>query len=221
MKTLRIFMCASMAVILSSCLVTRQEVRDSVRRDPVTPEQQSRANIEVRYQEVEEQMRQMNGRVEAVENSLNILSADRSGGRIEQQNEKKALQEKLKIYEEALSKLEAQYLLLAQKVEALQVSQASVVTRGGRSGATTKNSFQMAEEEYSKKKWKEAIVAYEKYRSDNPKGRHYGEATYKIGAAFHELSMKTEAKAFYSEVAEKFPRSEWAKRANQRLKTLK
>jgi len=72
-----------------------------------------------------------------------------------------------------------------------------------------------------KKHWKEAIVAYEKYRSTNPTGKRYAEATYKIGASFHELGMKSEAKAFYAEVVEKFPKGEWAKKSNGRLKALK
>jgi TolA-binding protein len=33
--------------------------------------------------------------------------------------------------------------------------------------------------------------------------------------------MKGEAKSFYAEVVEKNPKSEWAKKAEQRLKTLK
>lgn len=205
--------------ILSGCLVTRQEVRESVRREPLTPEQQARSNSEVRYQEVDEQMRQLLGRIETLENSVNVLNADKSGSRIEQQNEKKALQEKLKIYEEALGRLESQYLQLAQKLESMQ-QQSTSASKNSRS-SSNKGTFDTAETEFGKKRWKEAIVAFEKYRSTNPSGRRYGEATYKIGAAFHELSMKNEAKAFYSEVVEKFPKSDWAKKATQRLKTLK
>jgi TolA-binding protein len=35
------------------------------------------------------------------------------------------------------------------------------------------------------------------------------------------LGMKVEARAFYTEVAEKFPKSSWAKQAKQRLQALK
>jgi TolA-binding protein len=109
-----------LSLSLAGCLVTRQEVRDSVRREPLTPEQQSKAQSEIRNQELEQQLREMNGRIETLENSLNMVNAQKSGANIEQQNEKKAQQEKLKIYEEAIGKLETQYLLLAQKLEALQ-----------------------------------------------------------------------------------------------------
>lgn len=204
---------------ISGCLVTRQDVRNSVKSEPLTPEQQRRSSSEVRMQEVDEQMRQMNGRIEVLENSMNMLNADKSGSQIERDNERKVLTEKLKIYEETLTKLDQQYLLLSQKVEALQM--ALTAKPSGKASETDKNSFEQAEDEFGKKKWKEAIVAFEKYRTLNPKGKKYGEATYKIGSSFNELGMKTEAKAFYSEVIEKFPKSDWAKKAQQRLKTMK
>jgi TolA-binding protein len=216
------------AILLSGCLVTRQQVREGgapVKREAITPEQQQRVNSEIKYQEVEQQNRELLGRIETLENSVNVLNADKSGHRMEQQLDKKAMDEKLKIYEEAITKLETQYLALAQKTEALQLAVNSAAAAGSKNAAKPtgpeKSTFDGAEEDFSKKRWKEAIVSYEKYRSANPNGKRYAEATYKIGASFHELGMKTEAKAFYTEVVEKFPKSDWAKKSGQRLKTLK
>ncbi|MCB0349592.1 MAG: tetratricopeptide repeat protein [Bdellovibrionales bacterium] len=208
-----------MVLCLSGCLVTRQAVRDTVKSEPLSPEQQRRANAEVRLQETDEQLRMMYGRIESVENRVNILAADKTGSSIEELNARKDLNDKLKIYEEAITKLESQYLALAQKVEGLALAGSSS-SRSDKPSAN-KSSYQIAEEDFSRKKWKEAIVSFEKYRSMNPTGRHYHEATYKIGYAFHELGMKTEAKAFYAEVVEKFPRSDWAKKARARMKALK
>ena len=55
----------------------------------------------------------------------------------------------------------------------------------------------------------------------NPTGKRYAEASFKMGQSFQELGMKTEARSFYSEVLEKFPKSDWAKKANLHLKSLK
>ncbi len=221
MKNKKIILMA-MGLFLSGCLVTRQSIRENVKGEPLSPEQQRSANSEVRYQEMDEQMRLMHGRVESVEHSLSVLNADKSGSQVEALNSRKDLNEKLKIYEEAISKLETQYLTLAQKIEALELDRKSTAGTGSaNSKSSSKNSYELAEIEFSKKKWKEAIVAFEKYRSINSSGKHYGEATYKIGFSFQELGMKTEAKAFYAEVVEKYPRSDWAKKAQSRLKTLK
>ena len=71
------------------------------------------------------------------------------------------------------------------------------------------------------KKFKDAILAYQKYRDGNPKGRHYGEATFKMGVCFQEMGLKDEAKVFYEEVISKFPGSKDAKKAAVRAKQLK
>ena len=208
---------SAIVVILSGCLVTRQQVRESGKKP--TPEQQERTSAQMRYQELEEQMRFLNGKVETLENGLNNLTVERSSSLDKEDREKKNLQERLKIYEETLEKMESQYLLLAQKVEALKEQRASetVATSSG----AKKTSFQAAEDEFNKKNWKQAIVAYEKYRELNPGGKSYAEATYKIGVSFQELGMKMEAKVFFSEVVEKFPKSEFAKKSNFRMKSAK
>lgn len=210
------------AVITTGCLVTRQQVRETVKSEPLTAEQQRKSTEEVRYQEVDEQMRMLNGRVETLENSMNMLSADKSGSSVDRQNEKRALDEKLKIYEEAIAKLESQNLMLAQKVEAIQISLESKNAKPAKdSKRDPKNSFDAAADDFANKQWKEAIVSFEKYRSMNPNGKKYAEATYKMAASFQELGLKTEAKAFYSEVVEKYPKSEWAQKAKQTLKSIK
>ncbi|OFZ17839.1 MAG: hypothetical protein A2Z20_05665 [Bdellovibrionales bacterium RBG_16_40_8] len=209
----------ALSFFFTGCLVTRQEIRESAKGESLSAEQQRRANAEVRLQEVDEQIRHMTGRIETLENNLNITNKDKNESTMSWRNEQSVIQEKLKIFEEALSKLEEQSVMIAKKIEALQVAQATSSTKDSKS-SSTKGSFDSAESDFSKKKWKEAIVSFEKYRSSYPSGKHYGEATYKIGAAFNELGMRVEAKAFYSEVVEKFPKSDWAKKAKQRLKAL-
>ncbi len=213
----------ALELAVTGCLATRDEIREGVKAEPPTQEQQSIANNNVRYQELEEQTRKMMGRIETLENSMNILGADKTGTRSEQVAAKKATDEKLKILEDAVTKLENENVVLLQKLEALKTSQVSADSsaKEAKAAASKKSPFEQAEGEYQKRKWKESIVLYQKYRDTSPTGRHYAEASYKIGSAFHELGMKAEAKSFYAEVAEKFPRSEWAKKAAAKLKILK
>lgn len=210
---------------LVGCLVTRQEVRNSVKSESLTPEQERRTENTVRYQEIEEQIRDTTGRLETLENTVHILNAEKTGTGVDLRNERKSTQEKFKIFEEAITRLEAQNLLLQKRVDELQAAQAgsnsSAVGGSAGSSAVGKSTYDVAELNFTKKKWKEAIVAFEKYRSTNPTGKRYAEATYKIGSSFHELGMKTEAKVFYTEVIEKFGKTEWAKKSQKNLRVLK
>ena len=86
---------------------------------------------------------------------------------------------------------------------------------------TKKDTYDIAKEFFEKKDWKQAILNFQKYRDDNPKGVKLADATYKIGVSFQELGMKDEAKTFYDEVQVKYPKSEEARRAKIRLKGLK
>ena len=220
MKRLLFLKCGLM-LSLSGCLVTRQEVRNATKPSSISQEQVAKADLATNYQEADERIRQLNGRIETLENNINILQADKSGLQTESQAEKKLLNEKLKIYEEAISKLEVQLLALSQKVEILQTQNKSSSTGKANSNSAQLNSFDSAANEFSKKNWKESIVSFEKYRTLNPKGKRYGEATYKIGYSFQELGMTAESRAFYNEVIEKFPKTDWAQKARDRLKSLK
>lgn len=210
---------------LVGCLATRQEIRDTVKGEPPTQEQQVNANNEIRYRDLEEENRRLLGRIETLENSVNMLSADKTGARTEQAAAQKSTTEKLKILEEAVGKLENENAALLAKVEALKVSHATAEASAKESheakSESKKGAFDLAENEFQKKKYKESIVLFQKYRETNPAGKKYPEATYKIGVAFHELGMKSDAKAFYSEVTEKFPKSDWAKKATAKIKVLK
>src|SRR5690606_10237541 len=146
----------------------------------------ARADAQIRYQELEERVRELTGRLEVTENSVNILNASKSGSELEYQNQRRELEERLKIYEEAISKLEAKVLALEHKVASSGKGESSSPSR-------KKTTWETAEDEFNKKDWKAAIVAYEEYRKRNPKGRHYSDATFKIGVSFHELGMRAEA----------------------------
>jgi TolA-binding protein len=226
---LAFLLAAFFAAAISGCLATRDEIREGVKTEPPTAEQQQIANNQANYQELESQTRQLLGRVETLENGVGTLNTERSGARQDQVAHAKIVDEKIKILEDAITKLESEQAMLSQKLETMKASQAqaaadAATTKDTKSASSKRggaSSFEQADGEFTKKKWKESIVLFQKYRDTSPTGKKYAEATYKIGTAFQELGMKTEAKSFYSEVSEKFPATDWAKKATVRLKALK
>lgn len=216
---------------LSGCLKTREQLRgelpdNSLQRQSVQQQiDQAREAKEkaapggFKFEEIDEQMRQLNGRVDAIENHLSQLNAASGMEREAQSKARQGQDQKFVVYEEALKKLESQVQSLSQEVERLRPTAAPV--KAGSQAGGLKSSYDEGESLFSSKKWREAIVSYQKYRDGNPKGKFYSDATYKIGVAFQELGMKDEAKAFYEEVREKFPNSKEAKKAAVRMKSFK
>ena len=125
-----------------------------------------------------------------------------------------------------MKKLEAEVASLSEEVTHLKtpppppIPQPMSATKESAS-SKGRSAFDEGESLLSAKKYKEAIVAFQKYRDGNPKGRSYGDATYKIGVSFQELGLKDEAKTFFEEVTSKFPGSKEAKKAAARMKSLK
>ncbi len=221
-------------ILLAGCLKTRAEIdaektgqnqqrqtvaqQNTNRGDPVVREKAPPAGY--RFEEVDEQMRNLTGRVDSMENQLSQMQAARQGEKDGVGKDRQALEQKFSAYEDALKKMEAQLTALNEEVAKLKApppEPAPVVTAGGK----TKSIYDQGEELFNAKKWKEAIVDFQKYRDHTPKGKQYADATYKIGVCFQELGMKDEAKAFFEEVTGKYPGSKEAKKASFRMKNLK
>ena len=50
---------------------------------------------------------------------------------------------------------------------------------------------------FEKESYESAISEFQKYRDNNPKGKHYPEATFYIGQSFKNLKMPSEAEVFF------------------------
>jgi TolA-binding protein len=178
-----------------------------------------KAAATARFEEYDEQIRNLNGRMDTLENHLTQNSAAAQGEKASVTEMAKYTDQKFSAYEEELKKLDAKIAALSaelEKVKSQPAPAASTATAG-----KSKTSYDEAEGLFDAKKWKEAIVSYQKYRDQNPKGKMYADSTYKIGVCFQELKMKDEAKAFFEEVTAKFPKGKEAKKAAFRLKQLK
>lgn len=78
--------------------------------------------------------------------------------------------------------------------------------------------FLRAESYYSLKDYKKAIVDYSKFPEKYTRSTYMPKALYRIGQSFDALGMKDDAKGFYQELVEKFPKSPEAKKARSKAK---
>lgn len=211
---------------LVGCLQTRSAVKEQeekqVLKKQVATLQQSTADVSSRFQDLEDDMRKVNGRLEAVENRINQTSAKIEKGDSTVELKFKEQNEKMAAYREEITHLSTELENLKTQMATLQEEQkrAAAVTQQAVK-EKEKGPFSIAEEKFEQKNWKEAILDYEKYRKANPKGKQFPEATLKIGIAFQELGQGDVAQAFYEELVAKYPKSKEAGKAKTRLKNLK
>jgi TolA-binding protein len=215
------------AALTTGCLKTRAELEaeDSAnqmerqtQRQQAAPYKEKAPPTAYRFEEYDQQMREFSGKIESVEAQntqlYNLMKAERENTA----KEKQLQEQKILALEEAIKKNEA---ALQQQAEIIAQLKAPPPTPSTTASGKVKNGYEEGEELFNNRKWKEAIVSYQKYRDKNPKGKTYADATYKIGVCFQELGMKDEAKAFFDEVSEKYPKSKEAKKASFRMKSLK
>ncbi len=204
-------------------LMTRRDVRDveqkrQIQDQVVTQQQRTNADINNRLSDVDSDLRAMNGRIEVLENKVGQQSQDRDKNKNSFEQQQEEQNKKIQILQETVIKLQDQLNTLSAEMGNAKSNQNENVSSDK---ANKKDYLELAEERFKEKDWKRAILNYQKFRDANPHHKKFAEATLRIGASFHELGMKDEAKSFYDEVIAKFPNSLEAKKAKIRLKTLK
>lgn len=219
--------CSILPVFLLGCLRTRSDLMqesDQKRemKTQLSTLQQTAARDELRFQDYETQFRVMNGKIESLEHQLNEANTRHQETIKASDIERLKTEERLKLYEEALRSLEARSLQVSQELEQMR-REREVASSSAASNLKTaeKGSYKIADEAFTKKEWKTAIVGFQKYREGNPKGKNYASATLKIGVCFKELGMNSDAKPFFEEVIEKFPKVKEALQAKSHLKAIK
>ena len=203
---------------LSACLLTRSQVREQEKKNEL---QTKVAESEARYQDVDESVRTMRGRLEVLENERSLRQQE--ARRVEESRaiEQKRVDERFRLFQEALTSMEKQIKDLKVSIEDLKKKEIAAEKAAKAKPKKKQGIFERADEKFTQKKWKEAIIEYQKYRDKYPKGRRYRQATYMIGLSFHELGLKSEARSFYKEVVDKFPKTKTATQAKKQLKKLK
>jgi TolA-binding protein len=210
-------------IALSGCLKTRNDVKDGEQRQVMqqqtTSLQREAADTTNRVGDLQEQIRYLTGRVDVMENKQATAGSSADAALRASQQQNQDLNQKVAIMQEALTKMEAQVFQLNADIQALKAEKAAAAAQAAL--AAKKDPYESGQEFFAQKDWKKAILNYQKYRDQAPKGKNYAEATYRIGVSFQELGMKDEAKTFYDEVVNKFPKTDQARRAKTRLKSLK
>lgn len=213
---------ASMAITTSGCLVTRSEMssqeQTKINNQKMAENQKEQAE---QKPDPEEVMRQLIGRIEVLEAQMNQFKAEKAQAALTPATPSVDAQT-FQTMQEAMIKLEDKM----QKIEAEKQAATAAAAAKANAEEELKNQskfspFQVAEVHFKNKEWKKAILSYQKYSEDNPKGKLVAESKYKIGVSFQELGLKDEAIAFYEEVVAQFPATEIGKKAKFRLTQIK
>jgi outer membrane protein assembly factor BamD (BamD/ComL family) len=192
-------------------LQTRSALRDQPGQAPkISPQQQKAAEEAIQKDNLDKEFRELYGRIEAVENQIKIVSDG----------------EKTKALETRVAQMETEMNLLRDTLSELNAKakkDAQMLSSDQRALIEKKNKPTVLEEatkHFEDKKWEDAILAYEEYRKTNPKGKEYAEATLKIGLCFQNMGLKDDAKVFFKEVVDKYPKTKEADTAKTKLKKL-
>jgi len=216
---------------LPACLQTREEIQkeneERQLKEQVSSIQKSHADADMRYNDLENEIRVVSGRVEVVEHNQQVYH---QSDRQEMEGIKKAIDaqnEKIKLIEQHLDQMDAR---LNQTIQTLANSPGPAAGSGSATNAqgaveTGKKGdakiYSEGEALFSRKEFKKALVKFQSYREKNSKGQKAAEATYKIGVCLVELGLKKEAKEIYQETIENYPGTPSAKKAKFRLTQLK
>lgn len=206
-----LFLLLGLGLMQTGCLMTRNEAneRKVTVQDQVQTLQKTNADQATRFADIDSDMRAMTGRIEVLENRVAQYQAQ-SQDNVKAQD----LERKITLLQEEITRLNTVMENLNAEMAGLKAgASAKIPDPTGKKGA-----FEIAEEYFGKKEWKKAVLAYQKFRDENPKSKRFPTATLRIGQSFQELGMKDDAKTFFDEVIAKYPSSSEAKQAKTLLK---
>lgn len=210
-------------VFLSGCLKTRSEVSDTDQKavhSKKNVENQMEAQVtlaQVPVEEKDELIRNLNGRVEVLENQLTALVKEKASLTSQDSQKIVLLQEALAKMEAQLHKFETESAPPTENEAAKSSDEAAGKTVVSKKLGT----YESAEHYFTKREWKKAILNFQKYTDESPRGKNVPDAKYKIGVCFQELGMKEEAMAFYEEVVANHSKTQAGKNSKARLGSLK
>lgn len=250
-KLLKIGAFIILPLTFSACLQTRSEVGENEQSQVYSKKNsgnQKQAEVESQLNqkgagtqavdERDELIRTLNGRVENLENQIAATNKEKSAASTQDAQKIVLLQEALAKMEAQIKNLEAQQIQAKAQQEAAAVAAKNapaeeapvkVVKKNGKEpsvkpgekNASAVNAYELAQGHFANKEWKKAILNYQKYVDEHPKGKEVSDSKYKIGVCFQELGMKEEAMAFFEEVVANYGKTESGKKAKLRLSKLK
>lgn len=229
-------------IALSSCLKTRSELSGQDQEylygqkqadnqlaqiQSTNIQQEQAVQTTAVLDDKDELIRTLNGRVEVLENQLNNLIQEKENAAPSEDAQKVTLlQEAVAKMELQIQKLEHELAstTIIAKPEDKAVEPTSTKTEDStETESKTKKAdpYEVAKDHFARKEWKKAILNFQKYTDESPKGKNVADAKYRIGVSFQELGMKEEAMAFYEEVVANYSKTDAGKNARSRLSKLK
>lgn len=199
------------ASVFAGCLQTRANLKGEsptytapTKAPSHTVEQTKKAEVAAAKADTDSEFRELYGRLETVEKQVKDSKEN----------------EYVKGLETKLQQMEAKMALLETTVADLNAKAKAVPPPPPPAPAKVAGPLENGDKAFDKKEWEDAILAYEDYRKKNPKGGEYAHATFRIGLSFQNMGLKDDAKAFFKEVVEKFPKTKEADLAKGKLKKL-
>jgi len=230
---------ASQLFLLSGCLKSRLQVRGDNESDdsgkPVpTQVQDVKLNTASAIEELKSEMTRLTGRVEDLERSRN-----EAGPGLAKKDDVKKLETRIVELEQAQARMlevitqmqSAKAAAAAAEHEAAapetldkaidQFNQGefdaaieglSAYLKNPKAKRAEEATFYRAEAYFATKQYKKAIVDYSRFPEKFTKSKRMPHALLQIGRSFEAMGMKEDAKGFYQELTEKFPKSPEAKK---------
>jgi TolA-binding protein len=223
---------------LSGCLKTRAQLKDSDDEDAQPrPAQVQDVQPQGQYviDEVKSEITRLTGRLEDLERANRERDAQ---GANTQKEELKKLEARLAETEQAqaqmidaIKKMQATQPVaeqpeLFEKAKAEQqagnheaaVESFSQYLKTSKAKHTEEATFLRGESFFALKQYKKAIMDFSKFPEKYSKSRRMAAALMRIAASFEALGMAEDAKGFYQELVDKFPKTAEGKKAKAKLK---
>ncbi len=191
--------------------------------------------------EIKGELTRVNGRLEDLERSRREASADPSTAQT--RDDVKKLEARIT----ELEKAQAQMLDAIKKIQENQTAAAQAqadpdealnrgkeafssgnydsaiesltgALRSAKGRSAEDATFLRAESFYALKQYKKAIVDFSRFPEKYSRSKYMPSALYKIGLSFDALGMRDDAKGFYQELEDKFPKSAEAKKVKKKLR---
>lgn len=236
------------AVLTSSCMKTRSQVKDDVKDETAIDHDSEQTKMPTykgsrsEVEEIKNEVTRISGKLEEIEHAnkqqgtssysdlkQELVRLDSRIGELEKNHililtELKALKDHESLQSQA-SKTptpalldDAQRLLEDKKFEEAEEKFKVIMGKVQKGKDAAEAAFGLGEAQYAQKKYKDAILAYSKVQELSAKSARNPESLYKIGLCFQQLNMQSEANNFFKVLLERFPKSAEAKKAKGRIK---
>lgn len=161
----------------------------------------------------------LNRRQAVLETKIDKMSQDINAMRSDMQEQAKQIEQKMqKEYSERIGRsLKQTYSNLEKRIDNLEKRN----TSGNYDSPESPDAlYSIAESLYAKREYRQAILAFQRFIATYPRDRRVALSYLKQGLSLINIGKKVEAKFFLKTLIDKFPKSDEAEVARERLKEI-